>query len=68
MKLPFSQLEAILDHLTDELKQGSLNMERYVEEWDDIMRFTGWSWDEFLAEIDKRWTPQQKAKVSLFQA
>jgi hypothetical protein len=67
MKLSFSQLEALLDGQTDRLIKGEMTIFEYVREWDKVMRLAGWTWDEFVSEIDKRWTTAKKAPVPLFQ-
>ena len=67
MKLSWAQLESLLDKLTDEHLRGKLDLCEYVDEWNDLIEFAGWTWEEFADEIDKRWTPQKKASSPLFK-
>ena len=67
MQLSFAQLEALLDEITKRLQAGELEMSEYIEEWDELMEFCGWTWPEFVVEIDKRWTTAKKVASPLFQ-
>ncbi len=67
MRLTFAQLEALLDDLTDRYSKGKIDIQDYVDEWDDLVEFAGWTWDEFADEVDRRWTPQKRAACPMFR-
>jgi len=67
MRLPWAQLDALLDGLTVKLMAGKIDMLDYVDEWDDIIVFAGWTWEEFADEVDKHWTKQKKDASLLFR-
>jgi hypothetical protein len=66
MRLSWAQLESLLDKLTDEHLAGKLELGDYVDEWNDLIDFAGWTWEEFAEEIDRRWTRQKKEASPLF--
>jgi hypothetical protein len=55
MRLCFDVLEAMLQGLTARLLVGKLSIDRYVEEYDEIVAFSGWTLDDFGREVDSRW-------------
>ena len=67
MQLPWAQLEVMLDKLTSDYTQGKLDITRYVDEWDDLIEFAGWTWEQFADEVNKRWSPEKKQVIQLFE-
>lgn len=67
MKLSWSQLESLLDKSTSDFVNSRMDIHDYIDDWNSIVEFAGWTWDEFAREIDKRWTPQKKAESPLFR-
>jgi hypothetical protein len=67
MKLSWSQLEALLDGLTDDYASGKLDITGYIDEWNELVDFAGWTWEEFADEVDKRWTQEKKHASLLFK-
>lgn len=55
VKLTFAQLEALLGGLYQQLVTEKLSVAEYMNEWDKLVSFSGWTWPEFTVEIDKRW-------------
>lgn len=68
MRLKWVQLEALLDQLTSELQAGAIDLQMYVDEWDRIVTFAGWTWEQFADEVDRHWTPEKKASSPLFRS
>ena len=66
MRLTWAQLEAMLDGLTEQLHHGKLSVSEYVHDWDELMKFAGWTWHEFVCEVDSRWTTEKKASHPRF--
>jgi len=67
MRLTWSQLEKLLDEATDRLSRGKLSLPGYIAEWDRLVVFASWTWEEFADEVDRQWTPQKKAASPLFR-
>jgi hypothetical protein len=67
MKLSWQCLEALIEELDMELATGKLTNLQYVWGWDATMTFAGWTWNEFVEEVDKHWTPQKKFASPLFR-
>lgn len=67
MRLTFAQLEALLDELNDRLFKAELSLNEYISEWDKLMVFAGWTWPEFVVEVDRHWAPEKKVRCTLFQ-
>jgi hypothetical protein len=68
VKLSFDQLTSLHDELTNKLYHGKIDIMTYVDEWDELMTFSGWSLVEFADEVDRHWTPQKKASSPLFRS
>lgn len=56
MKLSYEDLGRLEASLFERLSSGKIDVQTYVREWDDIVSFAGWTWDEVATEIDARWT------------
>lgn len=57
-RLTFDELTTMQDQLELRYLRGTLSadeLQRYVSEWDQLLVFAGWSWDEYLLEIDVSW-------------
>lgn len=67
MRLSFAQLDGMLDVLTEKFMHGQIDLCEYVDDWNELVEFAGWTWEEFANEVDKRWTPQKRAASPLFQ-
>jgi len=67
MKLGWDQLEAMLEKLTDDFLHHRIDDSEYVNEWNELIEFAGWTWEEFATEVEKRWTPQKRAESPLFK-
>ena len=67
MKLTWAQLEALLDALNDDVMSGRIDVSDYIDEWNELIGFAGWTWEEFADEVDKRWTPEKKQASPLFK-
>ena len=55
MKLSFEQLDVLQGDLAARLFRGDVGLREYVVEWDELVTFAGWTWDEVAAEVDRRW-------------
>ena len=61
MRLSFSHLDSMLHRLSERLLDGELKLDEYLREFERVITFAGWTWDEFLKELDARWTsPNRK--------
>ena len=60
MKLSYDDLNSLHDNLCRRFENGLIDVETYCSEWDDIVVFAGWTWDEVLAEIGERWMTRER--------
>ena len=59
MRLSYVDMCALHDRML-----GSIDdVATYVEEWDELVSFAGWSWSEVLSEIDRRWSIKTQRTV-----
>jgi hypothetical protein len=65
--LTFDQLTTLHDDLTDRLAKGEIDLPTYIDEWDNIVSFSGWDQEGFAAQVDLRWDPQKKALSPVFR-
>lgn len=56
MRLSFNDLDGLLLLLADRLFAGVIDYELYVIEWERLVEFAGWTEQQYLEEIDRRWT------------
>lgn len=63
IKLSFDDLDGLLWQLTLKLWDGKLDTETYLKEWDALMAFAGWTENDYLSEIDGRWTTERRSHV-----
>lgn len=68
MKLTFDQLMSLHDGLIDKLYHRKISVATYVNEWNDIMEFSGLTLAEFADEVDLRWDVQKMASSTLFRS
>lgn len=61
MKLSYSNLDGLHAALLRRYSRGEMTFDDYNLEWDRLVEFAGWTWDEILAEIDLRWTERRRA-------
>lgn len=65
MRLTYEDLEVLESELFEKYIVGILEVDTYIREWDELVVFTGWTWDEILIEIDRRWNlPVTKRRIS----
>lgn len=66
MRLSYVDLECLHDRLFVKLVAGQIDVATYICDWDDIVSFCGWTWDEVLTEIDAGWTAPDKKRLPVF--
>jgi hypothetical protein len=54
--MSFQDLNALHERLMLRLRVGKLDSDAYVDEFDRLVSFAGWSWEEYLEELDRNWT------------
>jgi hypothetical protein len=50
----------MLQGLTNRLFDGKISLDQYVSEYDELVAFAGWTWDNLSNEVDARWTNQAR--------
>jgi hypothetical protein len=66
--LSFDQLTALHDDLTAKLTKGEIDLPTYNDEWDNLVSFSGWDQESFLAQVDLQWDAQKKATSPVFRS
>lgn len=59
VRLSFENLDALHERLMIRFRGARLDGDEYVSEFDRLVAFAGWTWDEYLAELDTRWTEKR---------
>lgn len=66
MRLSFLTLDDMLQRLSERLLDGELELDDYLNEFDRLIDFAGWTWEEFLRELDSRWTGPKRKPQPVF--
>jgi hypothetical protein len=61
MRLSYDDLNALHDRLFERLVDGRLDVATYLDEWDALVEFAGWTWEQVSAEVDRRWSTRNKS-------
>jgi len=61
MRVSFEVLDGLLERLTERIWEKQISVDTYVAEFDLVLEFAGWTEEQFIEEIDKRWTANRKA-------
>lgn len=62
MKLSYDVLDAMLAQLADKLVAGTISLDTYFSEFDKVVDFAGWTENQLMQEIDRRWTQRMRPR------
>jgi hypothetical protein len=54
-KMSYDDLSSLLDDVDSLYVTGHLSDEEYDAEWCSIVKESGWTQEEFFAELERRW-------------
>ena len=54
-RMPFEELLELEKRLEQNLVDGKISGRQYAKEWDEVLRASGWTPDEYDEEQDRRW-------------
>jgi hypothetical protein len=65
-RLPFNVLDGLLRRLTDRLAERKISLQAYLDEYERVLEFAGWTDEQLQEAVDERWTaPSKPAQVFL---
>ena len=54
-RLSFDVLDALLKRSTEKMWDDEVTFDQHLVDYETLLEFAGWTEDELLAEIDRRW-------------
>lgn len=55
VRVSFEELSHLHDELDTQFVGGHVAADTYLQEWDEILLFSGWTMSDYIQEVDRRW-------------